>query len=286
MDGIIIIKKEVNMTSNDVVIKLKRILKPTKIGHTGTLDPNVTGVLPICLGKATKLVDMMMNDHKIYEAEVTLGIKTETEDIWGKVIEERDVLKLDEVDEVLKSFLGDYNQVPPMYSALKHNGKRLYEYARQNIEIKREPRLMHIYDIKMLGNVNYIDNKAVFSFLVEGSKGLYVRTLCTDIAQRLNTIGTMSNLKRIQTGKFNIKDSYTINDVKEGNYKIISILDYFDCLEEIEVSEYMMKMVKNGILLDERQITTSKPFKVMYDNDVIAIYVDNKAGKYAPLIIF
>lgn len=285
MDGIIVLNKEANMTSNDCVIKLKKILHPDKIGHTGTLDPNVTGVLPICLGKATKLVETMMNEQKTYLCTICLGIKTETEDFDGKIIEEMPVDEIFGIDDALTSFLGDYYQTPPMYSALKYKGKRLYEYARENIVVPREARKMHIYNIKRTSEITFVDHKCYFTFRVTGSKGLYVRTLCTDIAQKLKVIGCMKSLVREQTASFTLADSYTLDDIKNGNYKIISIEEYFKSTPFIEVSEYMAKMVKNGIYLDERQLVTTGYFRVYYQNKLIAIYKTIEEKKYSPLII-
>lgn len=285
MDGIIVLNKEKGMTSNDCVIKLKRILHPSKIGHTGTLDPEVTGVLPICLGKATKLVDIMMDQKKTYLATICLGMKTETEDVFGNVIERINVSNILNINECLKSFVGEYMQTPPMYSALKHQGKRLYEYARQGINIEREPRKMHIYDIELVEDILYKDGLAYFKFRVTGSKGLYIRTLCTDIALKLGTIGCMANLVREQTGPFKLREAYTLKDISDGNYTIITIDEYFKNCPSIEVSEYMGKMVKNGIELDERQIITEDYFKVYRLGELIAIYRPIGDNKYKPLII-
>ncbi len=285
MDGIIILNKEKGMTSNDCVIKLKKILHVDKIGHTGTLDPEVTGVLPICLGKATKLVDIMMDHFKTYLCTICIGIETETEDIYGKEIRREKIDKL-VLGDVLASFKGDYLQTPPMYSALKYQGKRLYEYARMGIEVKREPRCMYIEEIDLVEDVKIVDDLAYFTFRVTGSKGLYVRTLCTDIAKRLGHIGCMYHLVREKTGPFSLCDAATIDDVKQGNFHIITLPEYFSHNEEIYVSDYMAKMVKNGIILDERQIVTDCPFKVYHNDELIAIYRPFEKNKYRPLIIF
>lgn len=286
MDGIIVLNKPKGLTSNDCVIKIKKALNQSKIGHTGTLDPNVCGVLPICIGKATKLVDTFMKDKKLYRCNICLGIKTETEDIYGNIIEKVNVDRINKVDEVLESFLGEYMQTPPMYSALKHNGKKLYEYARNGIEVEREKRLMHIYEIKRISDITYDNGCAYFSFDCLGSKGLYIRTLCTDIAKKLGTIGCMNDLIRLKTGNFSIEDSNSLDDIINNNFRLITIEEIFKNNPSINVSNYLSKMVNNGIYLDERQIITDEPFKVYYENKLIAIYTPIGENKYKPLIIF
>ena len=185
MDGIVIINKPQGITSRQAVSKVRNILNEKKAGHTGTLDPMATGVLPILLGKATKLSQYLVEHDKKYIATIFLGEKKDTGDIEGKTIEKLDIPNLDveKINEVLKSFLGTSKQVPPMYSAIKVNGKKLYEYARNGIEIEREPRDIFIYDIKLL---NFEENK--INFEVACSKGTYIRVLCEDISQKLGTV--------------------------------------------------------------------------------------------------
>ena len=184
MDGLLVINKPKGMTSFDCVGILRKKLGIKKIGHTGTLDKEVSGVLVICIGRATKLVDILMDHEKTYEAIVKFGKSTKTEDSYGDVVEEKEVSNhtIDEIDKVLDSFKGKYMQIPPMYSSIKVNGKKLYQYALKDIKIDRLPREITIYDIKRISIYN--DNE--FKFIVNSSKGLYVRTLCVDIAKRLN----------------------------------------------------------------------------------------------------
>ena len=206
MDGIVIINKEKEYTSHDVVAKVKKILNEKKVGHTGTLDPNATGVLPILLGKGTKLSKYLINHNKIYEATLKLGEKTDTADIEGKIIEEKDVKKENLFEEniarTLQEFIGKSKQVPPMYSAIKVNGKKLYEYARKGQTIEIKPREIEIYGIELLN----INNNEI-TFRVHCSKGTYIRTLCENIAEELETVGYMKELKRIEVGEFNIKNA-------------------------------------------------------------------------------
>ena len=213
MDGIIVINKEKGYTSHDVVAKLKKKLNISKVGHTGTLDPNATGVLPILIGKGTKFSKYLINHDKTYEVELELGTKTETADIEGKIVEEKDV---DEeyvkrnLLQVLKSFEGKQEQHPPIYSAIKKNGKKLYEYARAGEKVEIEARQIEIYTIELL---EYEEKNVRFT--VSCSKGTYIRSLCEDIANKLNTVGYMKNLKRLQVGNFNICLLYTSDAADE-----------------------------------------------------------------------
>ena len=211
MDGIVIINKEKEYTSHDVVAKVKKILNEKKVGHTGTLDPNATGVLPILLGKGTKLSKYLINHNKIYEATLKLGEKTDTADIEGKITEEKDVkkenLSQENVTKVLKEFIGKSKQVPPMYSAIKVNGKKLYEYARKGQTIEIKPREIEIYGIELLN----INNNEI-SFKVHCSKGTYIRTLCHDIGQKLGCGACMEKLTRTKVSRFEIKDGEVLSE--------------------------------------------------------------------------
>ena len=265
MDGIIVINKEKEYTSHDVVAKLKKKLNISKVGHTGTLDPNATGVLPILIGKGTKFSKYLINHDKIYEVELELGKKTDTADIEGKVIEEKNVDEKyikENLLQVLESFVGKQEQIPPMYSAIKKNGKKLYEYARAGEKVEIEPRKIEIYKI----DLNKYD-KNIISFVVSCSKGTYIRSLCEDIAEKLNTVGYMKNLKRLQVGKFNIKDAVYIDDIDLKN-----VNDYLITLEEIlreipciNLDEKKLKLFLNGVQLTDNNI-----------DGLYKIYVANK----------
>lgn len=265
MDGIIVINKEKEYTSHDVVAKLKKKLNISKVGHTGTLDPNATGVLPILIGKGTKFSKYLINHDKIYEVELELGKKTDTADIEGKVIEEKNVDEKyikENLLQVLESFIGKQEQIPPMYSAIKKNGKKLYEYARAGEKVEIEPRKIEIYKI----DLNKYD-KNIITFVVSCSKGTYIRSLCEDIAEKLNTLGYMKNLKRLQVGKFNIKDAVYIDDIDLKN-----VNDYLITLEEIlrgipciNLDEKKLKLFLNGVQLTDNNI-----------DGLYKIYVANK----------
>lgn len=250
MDGIVIINKEKEYTSHDVVAKVKKILNEKKVGHTGTLDPNATGVLPILLGKGTKLSKYLINHNKIYEATLKLGEKTDTADIEGKITEEKDVkkenLSQENVTKVLKEFIGKSKQVPPMYSAIKVNGKKLYEYARKGQTIEIKPREIEIYGIELLN----INNNEI-SFKVHCSKGTYIRTLCENIAEKLETVGYMKELKRIEVGEFNIKNAITLKELESKKEKaLISIEEFLKDKQLINLNSKKVKLFLNGVNLE------------------------------------
>lgn len=265
MDGIIIINKEKDYTSHDVVAKLKKKLNISKVGHTGTLDPNATGVLPILIGKGTKFSKYLINHDKTYEVEVELGKKTDTADAEGKIIDEKNI---DEEDinknllQVLASFVGKQEQIPPMYSAIKKNGKKLYEYARAGEKVEIEPRKIEIYKI----DLNKYD-KNIINFVVSCSKGTYIRSLCEDIAEKLNTVGYMKNLKRLQVGKFNIKDAVYIDDIdlKNVNEYLITLEEILKEKDRIDLNEKKLKLFLNGVQLTVNNI-----------DGLYKIYVANK----------
>ena len=213
MDGVIVIRKEKGYTSHDVVAKLRGILHMKKIGHTGTLDPDAEGVLPVALGKATRLVDMITDKEKTYEAVMRLGVVTDTQDMSGTVLSEVPEFQVaeEELRAVTESFAGDYMQVPPMYSALKVNGKKLYELAREGKTVERKPRPVHFYEIEILD----IDFPLV-RFRVTCSKGTYIRTLCHDIGEKLGCGAAMETLLRTKVGRFTLDDAITLAQTEEA----------------------------------------------------------------------
>ena len=269
MDGIIIINKEKNYTSNDVVSIVKKITK-SKVGHTGTLDPNATGVLPLLIGNATKISKYLINHDKEYEVVLQLGVRTETADVEGKVIEEKEVtaemLNKDNIEEKLQQFIGKQEQIPPIYSAIKVNGKKLYEYARRGQEVELKPRQIEIYSIQLVG-IN--EKEKQISFKVKCSKGTYIRSLCEDISKKLGTVGYMKELNRLQVGEFYIKDAVTISEMKEkieaGNLEnIITIEEIFKNNPQIQLEQEQIEPYINGV-----KINTEKT------NGVYRIYKPN-----------
>ncbi len=269
MDGIIVINKPIGCTSYNIVYRVKKIFKE-KVGHTGTLDPLATGVLPILIGKGTKLSNYLMEHDKEYIATLKLGKKTDTLDAEGKVIEEREVddniFNKDKIDEVLNKFIGKIEQIPPLYSAIKVNGKKLYEYARngQNVEVK--PRQVEIYKINLL---NIDKEQKEIKFKVNCSKGTYIRTLCLDIAEKLGSIGYMSSLQRTRVGRFKIEDAITIDELEKNeqnneflNKNLISIEDIFIDKEVINLDD--TKSFLNGVKI-----------KIKKEDGIYRIYNNN-----------
>ena len=248
MDGIIVINKEKGYTSNDVVQIVKKIFNK-KVGHTGTLDPMATGVLPLLIGQGTLLSKYLINHDKTYQATLTLGKKMDTGDSEGNIVEEKEVLPEMLVEKnlnnVLKSFIGKQTQIPPIYSAIKVNGKKLYEYARNGQEVEIPKRNIIIYDMKL---IKFDTENAEIKFEVSCSKGTYIRTLCEDIAKKLNTVGYMSDLLRTRVGEFDIQNSVTIEELKKGNnINIISIEQFFKDKENIILDENKLKHFYNGV---------------------------------------
>ena len=263
MDGIIIINKPKNCTSHDIVKKAKKILNE-KVGHTGTLDPNATGVLPLLIGKGTQISKYIINHDKTYEAVLQLGEKTDTADIEGEVIGTKPVdskyLEAKFIEQTLKALEGEQEQVPPMYSAIKINGKKLYEYARKGEKVEIEPRKIEIYSLELI-NINEA-NKQI-EFRVSCSKGTYIRTLCENIAEKLGTVGYMKELKRTQVGEFKIEDAITIEEL-EQNQTCITIENYFRQNKNINLNEKKLQLFLNGV-----QLTWSLPDGVykVYSNE-------------------
>ena len=251
LDGIIIVNKEQGYTSNDVVQIVKKTFNE-KVGHTGTLDPMATGVLPVLVGKGTLLSKYLINHDKIYVATLKLGIKTDTGDITGNIIEEKDVndkcLQKENIQKVLEEIKGEQEQIPPMYSAIKVNGKKLYEYARKGQKVDIEPRIINIYNTELLSIDK--ENKEI-KFRVSCSKGTYIRTLCENIAKKLETIGTMSALNREKVGEFEISRANKISEIKENfnTNKLISIESFFEDKDKIELSPRSYVAFINGVKL-------------------------------------
>lgn len=266
MNGIILIDKPKEYTSHDVVAVIKKISKE-KVGHTGTLDPNATGVLPLLIGKATGISKYLINHDKTYIATLKLGIKTDTADSEGNVIEEKEVAELsdEEVIKVLNSIIGKQTQVPPMYSAIKVNGKKLYEYARQGKTVEIKGRDIEIYNMKLV-KVNLQEAEVIFE--ISCSKGTYIRTVCENVAEKLNTVGYMKELRRISVGEFDIKDSIKIEDIKNNEKlleeKIISIEKFFYDKEKIELNDKELQLFLNGVLLTKIK---SEGIYRIYNND-------------------
>lgn len=277
MNGVLNIYKEKGFTSHDVVAKLRRILKTKKIGHTGTLDPNAEGVLPICVGQATKISELLMEKDKTYQVEFQLGITTDTQDIWGNVIEKKEVsLSVDAVYLTAMRFVGKQIQLPPMYSALKVNGKKLYELAREGIEVERKGREISIYSIEDFAPVGM----NTYKMTVSCSKGTYIRTLCHDIGVELGCGATMTSLIRTISGKFKVKDSITLSRIEElveqGKLMphLLAVEDSFD-MDKILVAQEFQKWLYAGnpIPIERTKLVYSAQNTMKFhDKELVFVY--------------
>lgn len=261
------------MTSHDVVSRVRRKTGIKKVGHTGTLDPNAAGVLPICIGQATKISQYLLDSKKTYRAELTLGIKTDTQDIYGTVLETKHPnVSQDLIEETILSFMGEYNQIPPMYSALKVKGKKLYELARDGIEVKREPRKLTIYNIDI---ISIGDCRVLFD--VTCSKGTYIRTLCHDIGELLGCGGVMSFLLRTESSDFSIHSAITLEEMQdtEDIKKILRPIDYpLKHIAKINLDNKYKNLALNGnkIFLDKVSLDDSR----IIENNIVRIYLEQE----------
>ncbi|MCS4486301.1 tRNA pseudouridine(55) synthase TruB [Staphylococcus americanisciuri] len=286
-NGILPVYKPRGLTSHDVVFKLRKILKTKKVGHTGTLDPEVDGVLPICIGQATKVSEYVMDMGKMYHAQVTIGVSTTTEDQTGEVLECQSVSKSavtnQTVDKVLKQFIGCIKQVPPMYSSVKVNGKKLYEYARKGEEVERPERQVHIYSIQRVTDVKYVDEQAVFDIIVSCGKGTYIRTLATDIGRSLGYPAHMSCLTRTNSGGFDINQALSLEDIQArhtANTLTDALLPLVYGLKALPIYEVhdpqIVKRIENGQKFERKQFDIDfEESVVMYNPEsekVLAIY--------------
>lgn len=281
MNGFLLVNKPVGMTSHDVVYYLKRKFNFKKIGHTGTLDPFASGLLILCIGKATKLADLFQNKDKTYEGTIVFNHHYDTYDHTGKILESKNiVIDKDALKEQVHQMIGTYDQLPPMYAAIKVNGKKLYELARQGLTIKRDTRKVTLYDFKMLSELK---NNA-FDFFIKVSKGTYIRSVAVDLAEKLDTFGALSRLSRTSIGEYSLKDAHDLEKIEI--HDLITLETYFSDYPKLVLNAYMIKLVKNGIYLDERQTTMDCDF-VVYDQDdqMIAFYQRTQTNTYKPALI-
>lgn len=284
MDGIYLINKPVNMTSFDVIRHFKNIDKNIKIGHAGTLDPFASGLLVILTGHATKLSSFLINDNKTYEGVITFGTSTETYDLTGEVTNTLDnfELKKEELLKIFEEFKGEISQKPPIYSAIKQEGRKLYQYARQNIDIKIPKRDVVVEKLELID----IKGNNV-SFITDVSKGTYIRSLANDIGVKLNIPSHLSKLNRTKSGIFNLSDAYELNDINALSKPTITTEEYAKSLNNITVKPYMERLVLNGVILDKRQTNLKGIFSVFNEEGkLLAIYQPYKKDQYKPLLVY
>lgn len=265
-NGILIVNKPSGITSRDVVNIVGKTLNTKKVGHTGTLDPMATGVLVLCLGNALKVCELITANDKEYTAKVILGIETETLDTTSPIINTKKTnITKEEIEKILNSFKGSYLQEVPKYSAVKINGKKLYEYAREGKEIELPKKMVTIYDIQLISDITYYNDTTSFYIKTTVSKGTYIRSLIRDIGYKLNTYGCMDSLERTRQGIFNIDNSNTLEKIKNNNYKLLSIEESLPNIPLVEVDNKTLFKIKNGVKL-----------KKFFDGDMAIIKDKNK----------
>ena len=273
MNGVIVVNKEKGMTSFDVVHEIKKIFHTKKVGHTGTLDPLAEGVLIVCIGNATKIVELLTANDKEYIAEAKLGIKTDTLDTEGEIIDKKD-FNIDLLEDTINSYKKTYLQEVPIYSAVKVNGKKLYEYARKGIEVELPKKEVTIKEIELLSS-----NNDTFKFRCLVTKGCYIRSLINDIATSMNTYATMTSLVRTKQGKTTINDAYTLDDIRNNNYKLYEINEVLD-YPVIEIDEILEKKIHNGVKIDNTFNIKDKVIFKNKNNKLLGIYeLDNSKLK-------
>lgn len=282
MNGILVINKPYGYTSRDIVNIVSKKFNTKKIGHTGTLDPIATGVLVLPIGNALKIAELLTSETKSYIARVILGYETDMLDVTGTEIKRnKPSCSKEQIEDVLKSFIGKSNQQVPIYSAVKVDGKKLYEYARQGIEITPPTKEIEIYNLELISDIDYLEDTIEFTMKCEVSKGTYIRSLIRDIAYKLGTYGTMKELTRTGQGIFSLDDSYTLDDIQNNNYKLMSIKEALPNIKITKVEEPLLKKIKNGMVLDsffdeELSLIVDK------NNKEIAIYKQAGDNKVKP----
>ena len=283
MNGIIVIDKPKDYTSRDIVNIVSKKLNTKKVGHTGTLDPLATGVLVLPIGRALKVSELLTSNTKEYIAEVILGYETDMLDITGTEIKRNipSVTK-EELIKVLKNYIGKYNQEVPLYSAVKVGGRKLYEYARSGIPVTPPSKEVEIYSLELISDLKHIKGAVEFTIRCEVSKGTYIRSLIRDIAYSLNTYGTMKSLIRTRQGIFTLENAYTLKDIEENNYKLLSIKECLPNIKTTIIEEPLLTKVKNGMVLDK---FFEENMSLLLDKEgkEIAIYIasgDNKVKPY------
>lgn len=270
-NGILIVNKPSGITSRDVVNIVGKTLNTKKVGHTGTLDPMATGVLVLCLGNALKVCELITANDKEYIAKVILGIETETLDTTSPIINTKKTnITKEEIEKILNSFKGSYLQEVPKYSAVKINGKKLYEYAREGKEIELPKKMVTIYDIQLISDITYYNDTTSFYIKTTVSKGTYIRSLIRDIGYKLNTYGCMDSLERTRQGIFNIDNSYTLEEIKNNNYKLLSIEESLPNIPLVEVDNKTLFKIRNGVKL--KKFFAGDMAIIKDKNKVVAIY--------------
>lgn len=297
MEGIIPVWKPRGMTSHDVVFKLRKILKTKKVGHSGTLDPDVDGVLPICVGKATKVIEYIQDSNKVYEGEVTLGFSTETEDASGKIVSEArlsEAISTERIDKAMALLTGEIIQIPPMYSAVKVNGRRLYDYARKGESVERPKRKAMIYSFERTSEPIFSEGLQRWTFKVDCGKGTYVRTLAVDTGEKLGVPAHMSDLTRVKSGGFSKEDSFTLEeiallmDLEREKEFLLPLETGVEDFPRVDLTSQMYQVIRNGSVVPKdffNNIAVTEPIALFYQEKVVSIYGEHpsKQGLLKPI---
>lgn len=282
MNGILVVNKPYGYTSRDIVNIISKKFNTKKVGHTGTLDPIATGVLVIPIGNALKVAELLTAEKKEYIAKVILGYETDMLDITGTEIKRnKPICSKEEIERVLKSFIGKSKEEVPMYSAVKVGGKKLYEYARGGIKVTPPTKEIEVYSLELIDNPIYFEDTIEFTIKCEVSKGTYIRSLIRDIAYKLGTYGTMKELERIKQGIFSIDNAYSLEEIAKDNYKLLSIKEALPSIEVTKVDDNLLKKIKNGQVLDS---FFEEDISLIVDKEghEVAIYRHIEDGKVKP----
>lgn len=285
MNGFFLVDKPKNCTSAAVVNQIKKKFNLKKCGHNGTLDPNTTGLLIVACDEATKLMKYLVTHDKVYETTIQFGYQTDTLDSTGHIEEEIEMnFTLEMLKHAIDRIKNRTKQLPPIYSAIKVSGKKLYEYARSGQNLKVEERDVQLYEVNILSDLRRIDSHLEIDLRLWCSKGFYVRSFARDLGLELGGCAIMKELRRIKSGSFSVKDSFPLEQLKEES--LISIPQMFSDFDYLEVNSYIAHLATNGVLFDERQIKTEKPFYVVYNHAIIALYEAYAPFQYRPVLIF
>ena len=283
MDGFFIIDKPKGITSQGVVAKIKKQFQLKRCGHTGTLDPDATGVLVVACGTATKLIRFLEEKKKKYFTTVVFGYDSNTLDIYGQIAQDIDMnFTIEELNQALEVLKKQTEQLPPMVSAIKVNGKKLYEYERKNQKVEVKKRPVAIYDLVKKSPLRHVENHLEIDIEITCSKGFYVRSFARDLGELLGGCAILKELRRLQSGDFLIENAVLLEDLDKKH--LLSIEDIFD-YEVLEVNSFVANLARNGVVLDERQIKTTEPFYIQYNRDIIAIYEPVGEFQYKPVVI-
>ncbi|MDE6661343.1 MAG: tRNA pseudouridine(55) synthase TruB [Anaeroplasmataceae bacterium] len=284
MNGFFIIDKPKGITSQGAVLKIKKQFNLKKCGHTGTLDPDATGVLIVACGEATKLIRLLEENQKEYETTIVFGLDSNTLDVYGTITQESDMsFTLQELDEALANLKNQALQIPPMVSAIKVAGKKLYEYERENKFVDLAPRRVQIERIDRISELRVAEGHLEVDIRIVCSKGFYVRSFARDLGQALGGCAILKDLRRLKSGRFSVDEAIKLDFLTEKNlYSIEKIFDF----TRVEVNDFVAHLVKNGVMLDERQIITKEPFYILHNGAIISIYEVVGENQYKPVVIF